>query len=323
MMDHVVNRDQFIALLGPEKRGKTWWLNELAIRAAKARYNVALFQIGDMSEEQCIVRLSVRLVGKSNQERYCEAQDIPVLDCRLNQEGKCRRCPFRNATMLEQWKLTDVREAWLSGAFKRHQPCTECVGEKFFKGSVWYKPIPATKPLTWREAYKAGRRFLGRTKGRDFMLSVHPSDTLNVSGLEAVLDNWETFEGFTPDVVVIDYADNLAPEDRKEEYRHQQNRTWKMLRGLSQKRHCLVATATQANAASYDQATLAMKNFSEDKRKFAHVTGMFGLNQTTLEKRMGLMRINTIVMREGEFYNEDEVHVAQALRIGRPMLFSF
>ena len=138
-----------------------------------------------------------------------------------------------------------------------------------------------------------------------------------------MLDSWEVFEGFIPDVIVIDYADNLAPENTREEYRHQQNRTWKMLRGLSPERHCLVVTATQANTASYDQTTLTMKNFTEDKRKYAHVTGMFGLNQSTEEKRAGLMRLNSLVMREDEFYAEDEVNVAQAIWKGAPLLFSF
>lgn len=47
------------------------------------------------------------------------------------------------------------------------------------------------------------------------------------------------------------------------------------------------------------------------------------LNQSTAEKRAGLMRVNAIVVREGEFFVEDEVRVGQALRVGWPLLFSF
>jgi len=219
--------------------------------------------------------------------------------------------------------LSDVVDAYHSGDHEAHVPCVRCMDDPFFKGSVWYKQHHIKNPLTWREAWRLGKRFLGRTRGRDFKLSVHPSDQLSVSGLKIILDNWEAFEGFVPDVIVVDYADNLAPESRKEEFRHQQNQTWKMLRGLSLERHCLVVTATQASAASYDTVSLSMKHFSEDKRKFAHVTGMFGLNQTAAEKRAGLMRINTIVMRESEFHIDEEVHVAQSLKTGQPMLFSF
>ena len=58
-----------------------------------------------------------------------------------------------------------------------------------------------------------------------------------------------------------------------------QNEIWKNLRALSQSRNCLVLTATQADAKSYEKNVLTMSNYSEDKRKFAHVTAMYGLNQ--------------------------------------------
>ena len=273
MLNEELARDKFLAFMGPEKRGKTWWCNELTIRAANARCNVALFQIGDMSEEQMKVRLGVRLSGRSNREKYCGAHE----------------CPFPNSD----------------------------------KTGCDYKTIPAVKSLTWREAWHVGQKFLRRTRGRDFKLSVHPSDQLSVTGLKTILDSWDTFDNFIPDVIVIDYADNLAPENRREEPRHQQNHTWKLLRGLSQERHCLVVTATQASAGSYDQTTLTMKHFSEDKRKYAHVTAMVGLNQTQAEKRARLMRLNMLVQREGEFYADDSVTVAMDLWRGRPFLFSF
>jgi len=273
MLNEEFNRDKFLAFTGPEKRGKTWWCNEVAIRAAMARCNVALFQIGDMSRKQIMARLAIRLCGRSNRERYCGEH----------------KCPAPNNSGIG---------------------CS-------------YITVPAVKPLTWRDAWKTGHRFLGRTKGRDFRLSVHSSDQLSVTGLKLILDNWDTFDNFIPDVIVIDYADNLAPEDRREEYRHQINRTWKLLRGLSQERHCLVVTATQASADSYDQATISMKHFSENKLKNAHVTSMVGLNQTLDEKQARLMRLNMIIQREGEFYANQSVTVAQDLWQGRPFLFSF
>lgn len=322
MLNGEFKRDRFLAITGPEKRGKTWWLNEIAIRAAKARCNVALFQIGDMSEDQVTLRLSIRLAGKSNVPYYCQAHESPVPDCLLNQLGRCQKGNKRKplAAKIEKHLLKDM---FLSRRHADHTPCCECMADRSFKGSLWYRRVPETKPLTWREAWKTGCRFLGRIKGRDFRLSVHPSDQLSVSGIKGILDNWETFDDFIPDVVVIDYADNLAPEDRREEYRHQQNRTWKLLRGMSQERHCLVVTATQASARAYDKELIGMGDYSEDKRKYAHVTAMVGLNQTQDEKKVGLMRMNMIVQREGEFFSEFTVKVAQDLRIGKPLLFSF
>jgi hypothetical protein len=322
MLNRELKRDQFLAIMGPEKRGKTWWLNEIALRAAKARCNVALFQVGDMSEDQVTLRLSVRLAGKSNVPHYCQAHASPVPDCMLNQLGRCQKGNRRKALGVEI-KRNELKGLYLSGNHNSHKSCTECISDRDFRGSLWYQKVPEVKPLTWREAWKTGCCFLGRIKGRDFRLSVHAADVLTVSGIKGILDNWETFEDFIPDVVVIDYADNLAPEDRREEYRHQQNRTWKLLRGLSQERHCLVVTATQASARAYGKELIDMSDYSEDKRKYAHVTAMIGLNQTQDEKSVGILRINMIVQREGEFFSERTVKIAQDLWVGKPLLFSF
>lgn len=321
-LDSEFSRDSFFAILGPEKRGKTWWLNEIAIRAVKARCNVALFQIGDMSEAQIMVRMSIRLAGRSNKARYCVEHETPVPDCLLNQLGRCPK-EKKGRSLGSEIDRLKLKEMFLSGKHSDHVPCHKCDKSDGFKGSLWYAMKPEAKPLTGRDAFRAWQTFKSRTKGRSFYLSVHPSDSLSVTELKGVLNRWEASDGFIPDVVVIDYADNLAPEDRKADFRHQQHRTWQLLRGLSQEKHCLVVTATQANAASYDQQTLAMKHFSEDKRKYAEVTAMIGLNQNQDEKVSGLMRINLIVQREGEFYSKETVKVAQDLRIGRPLLFSF
>jgi len=143
-----------------------------------------------------------------------------------------------------------------------------------------------------------------------------------VRDIESILDGWEKKRGFVPDVIVIDYADILAPEDSKKQIRDQTNETWASLRRLSQCRRCLVIAPTQADAASYDQHTQRMKNFSEDKRKLAHVTGMLGLNQTDSEKGAGLMRLNWIVLRETSFETRRCLYVAQCLSLGRVLCCS-
>ena len=100
---------------------------------------------------------------------------------------------------------------------------------------------------------------------------------------------------------------------------------WKNLRALSQERHVLLITATQADKDSYKKGRLSLSNFSEDKRKLAHVTAQYGLNQDPQgrEKKLGIMRINEIVVREGEFSSDNEVYVLQDLATGRPFLESF
>jgi hypothetical protein len=98
------------------------------------------------------------------------------------------------------------------------------------------------------------------------------------------------------------------------------------LRGVSQKKSKpLTIIVTQGDAEAYDRDLLRMKNFSEDKRKYAHPTAFAGLNQDKKgrEKDLGILRINIIVAREGDFNSEHVVHIIQNLKRGRPYLGSY
>jgi hypothetical protein len=140
------------------------------------------------------------------------------------------------------------------------------------------------------------------------------------------MDTWEREDNFIADVIVIDYADLLAPDPdiARLEWRNQVNKIWQRLRRLSQERACLVLTATQANARSYDEKKLlTRRNFSEDKRKLAHVTAMFGLNQTGEEKELNVLRVNPIVVREEEYSPSQSITLLQRLQKGRPIAASY
>lgn len=276
-------RDSLVSIQAPEKRGKTFFCTEMALQAIRSHSRVAMFQVGDLSESQFIRRLGVRLAG------------IPM---------------WRNQLKGVQYP-TSLRLV---------------EGEDGPEGSVTFKTKSFKNVITMADSWRARRRFMQHNgilpHNTYFMLSVHANSSINVRGIGSILDRWRHQLNFIPDVVIIDYADILAPEDSREEHRHQVNSTWKALRRLSQERHCLVIAPTQAAASSYTAKTQKMGNFSEDKRKFAHVTGCLGLNQTEPEKEKQLMRLNWILMRENVFHPNQCLHVAQCLALGRPMVIS-
>ena len=177
-------------------------------------------------------------------------------------------------------------------------------------------------PLQWGKAWAACQKWARRRKRPLLRLSVHPNSSINVGGIVAILDTWE-HTGWVPDVVVVDYADILAPPvgyvpgDREAI-----NATWKALRSLSQQLHILVVTATQADAASYDVHTIGRRNFSDDRRKNDHVTGMLGINATEEEEENGVCRLNWTKRREEAYTPSRCVHVAGCLGIGRPHIVS-
>jgi hypothetical protein len=327
-------RGGFVALLAPEKRGKTWMLMDLALRGHAQKRKIAFFQAGDMNESQQLKRICIYLTKKSNLEKYCGDMYEPIRDCVHNQMNACKKsertCGFG---VFEKKSIDELRkELTISSLTKAIEanpdyiPCHDCEEwETKPWGVPWLLKVNVKNPLGAEEAKEKIDSFFIKHKAQ-FKLSTHPNDTLSVKAINATLDIWRKQDNFIPDVIVIDYADLLVSDGAEKDFRQQQNKIWKGLRNLSQTNgNPLVITATQANAASYEKNSLKMSNFSEDKRKFGHVTFMAGLNQDPKdrEKKIGLMRINAIVQREGEFYHSNEVTVLQNLKRGRPYLASY
>ena len=327
-------RGAFVAFMAPEKRGKSFWLLDMAIKATLSRSKVAFFQAGDMTEGQQLKRICSYLAKKPISEKYLGEVYIPEIDCIMNQLDECekeeRSCGFGALTdsglSIENIRK-EITKAHLVEAYADNGAdytiCTNCAEFRDRPwGTPWLIPKTINRAVTAEEAKRKIQQFF-IDKKRRFRLSTHPNSTLSVSAIKSIINRWEHTDGFIPDVIVIDYADLLI--SNVTEFRHAQNDIWKNLRALSQERDCLVVTATQADAKSYDTNLLKMSNFSEDKRKFAHCTAMFGLNQDKLgrEKKMGLLRINELVVREGEFDSMTAVTVLQNLNLGRPFLDSY
>jgi hypothetical protein len=326
-------RGAFVALMASEKRGKSYWLLDMAVRACKQKSRVAFFQAGDMTEDQQLRRLCIYLARRSDLLKYCNHQWEPIRDCVYNQIGECdrgvRECsigifPDKEIINIKQGiELNELIQAYED--FPEYQPCYNCKEYNNHQWGVpWIKPVHVKHPLTSKESKHFVQSFF-IDKHRSLRLQTYPNGTLSIKEIKAMLGIWEKKDGFVPDVIVIDYADLLVSDKGGMDFRHQQIEIWKGLRSLSQSQHCLLLTATQADADSYDRDRLKMKNFSEDKRKYAHVTAMYGLNQDKdgREKKIGLMRINEIVIREGDFSNNNEITILQNLRRGRPFLGSF
>lgn len=270
-----LGRGDFVSFLGRKKIGKSFYLMDIAFRAALSRLRVAYFECGDMGQDNTIKRL-------------CE---------------RASRHPKRPGTYEYPTDLVVTQ---------KNGPDVGVSKKTFDKGLNEAIAIKAFDRLI-KKKLKSNKVFL--------KLSCHANDTLSVDAIQSTLDEW-SHDNFIPDVIVIDYADILKMEYFGIEGRDKINKTWKQLRRLSQERHALVITATQADAASFDQKTVNMSNFSEDNRKFDHITGMIGINQTVVEKRMGVTRLNWIALRDDEFDSTKCVYVAGCLAIAAPTIIS-
>jgi hypothetical protein len=262
----VMVRDSLIAFMAPDKTGKSFWLLDAAFRAVRGKSRVAMFEVGDMSRNQVVLRIASRVTKRP---RKAGPYELPVS---VTREGEVER-----------------------------------------------KRLECDKPLGPRESFRAFKRFCGNMDL--FRLSCHANSSIDVFGIESILRDWSR-DGWVPDVVVIDYADILAPPSGIREVLDQVDSTWRHLRRLSQEFSCLVLTATQSNAAAYTnkRLTLGKQHFSGRKTKLAHVNGMVGLNVTDKFRREGITGVNWVVRREGRYSESRMLLVAGCLAISNPAM---
>lgn len=269
-------RDGFVALVGPEKRGKSFWLQEIVVLGLRQRRRVLYYVLGDMSKVQIKRRLYVRSAGK----------------------------PLKAARLIMPRELTVSKE-----------------GEVDLRtAAVEYEALSA------KDVHRKRDELLARTATKQLRLKLKCSGggMISAGDIEQDVANFAK-EGWDPDLVVLDYADELAPEQNtlRLDKRHQINENWRVLRRIGLNHHCLVVTATQAAARTYEAKTLHKGGFSESKTKNAHVTGLLGLNQIGDEKRQGIYRLNWILLRDGAWAENQVIYTAGNLALGCPCMKSF
>lgn len=269
-------RDGFIAFVGPEKRGKSYWLLEVVWQALIQRRRVLYYIVGDMSERQVIRRLITRAI----------------------------RRPLRSGSINRP--ISIVRQ-------KKGGVDVEIDPRSYPEPVSQSKAVHTMKDLLKKTGTKISRLKMRCVGGNSLSASDIERDVYTLS-----------HSGWIPDVVVIDYSDLLASEltAKNLDFRHQINASWMILRRIASDNHLLLVTATQAAASSYGANTIKKSDFSEDKRKNAHVTGMLGINQTAEEKSQGVYRLNWVFLRDGGWSDYQVVWTAGCLGVACPAICS-
>ena len=180
--------------------------------------------------------------------------------------------------------------------------------------AIEHKTI-SRKAVSIADIQKKQKTFRRLFRGGDIRIFAVPAYNLTVEQLDLEIDRLNQQEEFVPDVIIVDYADIMTPSDKGNDYRNQLDGIWKRLRGLAQKRKCVVFTASQSGRASINKDADS-KDIAEDIRKLAHITSMVSLNQTPSEKKAGILRLKQLALREGEQEFREAV-CTQCLSIGR------
>jgi ABC-type cobalamin/Fe3+-siderophores transport system ATPase subunit len=307
-------RGQLIGVMGPPKRGKTTLLTEFACIALMHKLKVVFFSL-EMNRNKINQKIMTRIAGRPKfPEKYQDLR-IPVMDCLKNQTGECRYPQRNNKINLlgEDGKIMGY-DPKLDG---RYKPCTYCLkkGSDDYVFAVWYQ-TKRYQHATMKDFQNIRDDFKQIFGGNNLIVEAYPIGTFSCKDLENRLTLLEQEKKIFFDCICIDYADIMKKEDRRER-RLEIGSIWEQLAALSQKKNCLVVTASQTNRAATNKADLTMEDLAEDYSK-AMIADMFlAINQTSQEKDNSILRIATVLHRHRGFSLHHQCRVIQAPEIGQ------
>jgi replicative DNA helicase len=321
----ILKRGWLMAFMGPMKRGKSFWEQETCFCAAAQKRRVAYINL-EMNDPTIRDREYTRLTGLPETPGI---YIIPVFDCYHNQVGGCpvpqnQIKGGQTAYGGALYGVDDEKPTYNPENNSQYKTCTNCrldkTYNKYYIPEVWYTNRNyESSPDGGLVAKRAGQ-FI-KQYGDRFRQITYPAYSANLLDVSRALDELQYTEGFTADIVVIDYADILAPSMASLKGREALDDIWKGMKRMAAERNCLVVTASQSTRKSITKQSIHQTDAAEDIRKVAHADAMFGLNQTEMEKIGNHMRVNMLVHRHKK-PSAKEVMVLQQFGLGMTYLDS-
>lgn len=320
-----VSRGWLIGIMGPFKRGKTWFADEWALSGMFGFRKVVKFSL-EMNEAQNRGRIYRRLTAFPDEGQLVI---IPVFDCAHNQYGRCKKTERAGNIPLvasENEKLPRFDpKAKINDVYQHCSACREYDREDY-QFSIWYKVIntKAKDYKDWFDEYSVKDRLKAYEEmyKHYYRLRCYPRFTANVTDILRDLDVLERKEGFIPDLVEVDMVDILAPERKGLAGVEKEDESWMALARLASERNCVVITPTQVTREAQEADTLSSKHAAKWIGKLGHIDAMYTINQSLIEKQMGFARIGCIEHRHMKF-GDNQCFVTQNLDIGQFCLDSW
>lgn len=303
-----MERDWLVGISGPFKKGKTWFLQEFALMGIMSGLKVAYFSL-EMSKKNTKERLYRRITGG-----YEEGERItfPCFDCAKNQEDTCEL----DKRVCDELIPNEYSED------NSYIPCTECRGDRTnnYEIVTYFETIevPAFDVCAVGSKLSAWQRNYNNI----LKIKIYPRYSANISDVKRDLDLLEQLDDFIPDMILIDYADILKPENENSVGVDKEDRTWIALSQLAAEKHALTVAPTQVTKSGQDAETLGVEHTAKWVGKLGHVDAMYFINQTEEEKLLGIMNIGTMMHRHLEFNAKKTVTVLQKLMVGQANLDS-
>jgi hypothetical protein len=214
-----------------------------------------------------------------------------------------------------------------------YRPCTICRGNpdrrNEYVPAFWFEEITHTDakkkyelPLWNRQTVRKKVAAFKKNFSHKIRIKTYPRFSANIHDIERDLDILQQTDEFVPDIIVIDYADILKPEQEGQSGVDKEDLTWMRLSQLAGSRHALVVTATQLRKSALNAPQVKQSDTALWVGKLGHVDCMLSLNQTEKEKKERVLRVGMMVHRYEEFSEESSCYILQKLRRGQVNLDS-
>jgi replicative DNA helicase len=123
-----------------------------------------------------------------------------------------------------------------------------------------------------------------------FILHEFPTGSLTVSDLRRLIERYKA-RSIQFDLVIVDYADLMAPEHRSDNERENSKGVYQTLRGLAMQEDIALLTATQTNRDGYKAAVASAIHVAEDFNKVRIADIMISINKSEEEACRGEARL--------------------------------
>lgn len=317
----------------PPKAGKTFFMFDIMRMASRKGLNCVMFQCGDLYVDQVLERWWTRMTGRPVRFKS-DSDDIhggkvnvkhPVRDCLSNQLGTCPK--GGNVNIFEESKEKFLTNDIFKKYSDEHETCTLCFNNKNapykYRGSVWWEKdsksiLEGTGPI--KKAIRKIEKRIGHKINAH--LKCFEMGRATEQDLFTELEILRQEQGYTPDIIGIDYMQALECSDQKLSPRDQSNKKWISGRQIADRFDCGVISVSHTDAGALDSGTQKKSNFSENRRIYDHAADVYAIDQSEPEEALDIIRIRSFYARYAK-RNQGVVSIPRCLELGQSMVTGF
>ena len=307
------DNDWLVAIAAGYKRGKSLACQELMVNAIQQRLKVAYFSL-EMGRIESNDRFYRRVLGAGSAEGGPAI--YPCFDCTFNQDGSCLKTERTNRIPL----LIGTGKPSFSPN-NNYRPCTACRfdNSKDYSTAWWFEVID--RPAYTIHVVKKQLDALRKVWPHLYRFKRYPKFSATLSDMRRDLDILERADGFVPNIIIIDQANGIKPEEGISlDGIAPHAAAWRGMASLTGERHAMVVSPTQITRAALEKKSVKQGDMAQWIGLLGDVDVAYSLGQTPEEKKEGVMRYNKLIHRHGDSEEDATCIVLQKVGFGQVYL---